>query len=77
MTALEGKLNNAQLEVLKVFNQNLSEDELQYLKQVLLRFRAELLMDKADRIWEEKGWTIEDVKTLLQTKMRTAYSRNT
>lgn len=30
-------------------------------------------MDKADRIWEEKGWTDEDIKRLLETKMRISY----
>jgi hypothetical protein len=31
----------------------------------LLRFKAERLMDQADRIWDEKGWTNEDVKRML------------
>jgi hypothetical protein len=73
MAILEERLSYAQLELLKLFAGDISEDELRLLKRVLLRFRAEILMDKADRIWEEKGWTDEDVKRLLDTKMRTPY----
>ena len=75
MATLEGKLSNAQLELLKLFVEDLEEEDFQYLKQVLLRFKAERLMDRADEIWEEKGWTADDVKRLLETKMRTPYRR--
>ncbi|MCO6488117.1 MAG: hypothetical protein J5I98_06840 [Phaeodactylibacter sp.] len=75
MTSLEGKLSNAQLELLRLFAEDLEEEDLKYLKQVLLRFRAERLMDRADEIWEEKGWTADDAKRLLETKMRVPYRR--
>lgn len=75
MTTLEGKLSNAQLELLRLFAEDLEEEDLKYLKQVLLRFRAERLMDRADEIWEEKGWTADDAKRLLETKMRVPYRR--
>ncbi|MBK8965550.1 MAG: hypothetical protein R3D58_21540 [Saprospiraceae bacterium] len=73
MPVLEERLSNAQLELLKLFTGDISEAELHLLKRILLRFRAEVLMDKADRIWEEKGWTDEDIKRLLETKMRISY----
>lgn len=75
MATLEGKLSNAQLELLKLFAEDLEEEDLQFLKQVLLRFKAERLMDRADEIWEEKGWTPDDAKRLLEIKMRTPYRR--
>lgn len=71
MATLEGKLSNAQLELLKLFAEDLEEEDLQFLKQVLLRFKAERLMGRADEIWEEKGWTPDDAKRLLEIKMRT------
>jgi hypothetical protein len=73
MLSLEGRLNNAQRELLMLFSEDLSEADLLFLKKVLLRFKAERLMDKADAIWEGKNWTTEDVKRLLNTKMRTPY----
>lgn len=76
MSVLEKRFSNAQLEVLKVLADDLPADDLLFLKKVLLRFKAERLMDKADQIWDEKGWTDEDVKRLLQIKMRTPYHQN-
>ncbi len=73
MPSLEGKLNNAQRELLQIFSEDLSESDLLFLKKVLVRFKAERLMDKADAIWEKKNWTADDVKRLLQVKMRTPY----
>jgi hypothetical protein len=73
MPSLEGKLNNAQRELLLLFSENLSEADLLFLKKVLLRFKAERLMDQADAIWKKKDWTTDDVKRLLNIKMRTPY----
>ena len=73
MAALEGRLNNAQRELLLLFNEDLSESDLLFLKRVLVRFKAERLMDKADAIWDKENWTEEDVKRLLNIKMRTPY----
>lgn len=73
MLSLEGRLNNAQRELLMLFSEDLSEADLPFLKKVLLRFKAERLMDKADAIWEDKNWTTDDVKRLLHINMRTPY----
>jgi hypothetical protein len=73
MLSLEGRLNNAQRELLMLFSEDLSEADLLFLKKVLLRFKAERLMDKADAIWEDKNWTSDDVKRLLNINMRTPY----
>ena len=73
MPSLEGKLNNAQRELLLLFSEHLSEADLLFLKKVLLRFKAERLMDQADAIWKKKDWTTDDVKRLLNIKMRTPY----
>ena len=75
MRAMAERFNNAQLEILSIFADNMSESDLEFLKRVLLRFKAERLMDEADHIWEEKKWTNDDVDKLLQVKMRTPYNR--
>lgn len=42
---------------------------LQRFKLVLLRFKAKRLMGRADEVWEEKSWTPDDAKRLLETKI--------
>lgn len=68
--------SKAQLELLQLFSFDIPEEQYDLLKKILLRFKAEVLMDKADRIWDEKGWTDEDIRRMLQTKMRTPYRRS-
>lgn len=65
--------NKVQLELLQIFSFDIPEEQYAVLKKILLRFKAEVLMDKADEIWDKKGWTDEDIRKMLQTKMRTPY----
>ena len=67
--------SKAQLELLQLFSFDIPEEQYDVLKKILLRFKAEVLMDKADRIWDENGWTDVDIRRMLQTKMRTPYRR--
>lgn len=68
--------NKAQLDLLQLFSFDIPEEQYEVLRKILLRFKAEVLMDKADKIWDEKGWTDEDIRQMLQTKMRTSYHRS-
>lgn len=65
-----------QLELLQLFAFDVPDEQYEVLKRILIRFKAEVLMDKADQIWEEKGWTDEDIRKMLQTKMRTPYHKS-
>jgi hypothetical protein len=71
--SLSTPFNNAQLELLKLFSTELSGKDLEDLKRILLRFKFERVTEMADKIWEEKGWTNEDVEKMLHTHTRTPY----
>jgi hypothetical protein len=62
--------SNTQLELLKAFSHQLSENELKELRKLLARFFANRLMQEADRVWEEQNWSDEKVDELLNTKLR-------
>ncbi len=68
--SVQTSLSNVQLELLKIFSHQLSENDLAELKQVLVHFFAQKLIKQADKVWEEQQWTDEKVATLLHTKMR-------
>lgn len=72
--ALKSPLNNAQLEILKLFSRDLSEQDLLAIKRLLVRYLAEKATSLADKVWEEKGWTNEDMKRFAHTHMRTPYN---
>ncbi|MGI4875388.1 MAG: hypothetical protein ACRYFX_29900 [Janthinobacterium lividum] len=62
--------SNAQLELLNTFSFNLSEEDLWELKKVITKFLGERAIKAANEVWDEKGWTDEDVDRMLNTKMR-------
>ena len=68
--SIKQPLSNVQLELLKTFSHQLSENDLVELRKMLALFFAQRLIKEADKIWNEKNWTNEDVNTMLVTKMR-------
>lgn len=58
-------LSNLQLELLKLYSTNLSQDELLDLKRVLAKYFAQRAIHGADKIWEEKGLSNEDMNKWL------------
>ncbi len=73
MEVIQQPLSNMQLELLKVFSHDLKEQELLEIKQLLVQLFAKRAIQAANQVWDEKGWTDEDVDRMLQTKMRTPY----
>jgi hypothetical protein len=58
-------LSNVQLELLKLYSANLSEKDILELKDVLARFYAEKSIELADTVWQQKGYTAEDMNSIL------------
>ena len=70
---LQTPFSNAQLELLKLFSTDLTVQELQDLKRLLVAFKFKRVTEMADKVWDEKGWTNEDMDRLLHTHLRTPY----
>lgn len=75
MSPTANTLSNAQVEILKLLADNLSETELADLKKILLAFKLQRVVQLADKTWDEKGWSQETMNKFLQTHMRTPYQR--
>ncbi|MCB9333914.1 MAG: hypothetical protein H6574_22900 [Lewinellaceae bacterium] len=73
MEALEGPLSNLQLELLKAFSHQLSEQDLLQVRALLAAFFAKKSIEIANKVWDEEGWTPEKVDQLLHSKIRTPY----
>ncbi len=58
-------LSNIQAELLKLFALNLPEQELVELKRVMSKFMLERARDKADEIWDQKGYNDKELCKLL------------
>lgn len=67
---LNQPFTNAQLEILKVFSDDLSDEHMKKLKKHLARFYYEMMTEAADKAWDEQGWDDVKVHELLHTKLR-------
>lgn len=65
MSELKMSLNKTQLEILKLFSQPLSEDDLKEIKSVLIKHLSEKLTGKIAHISEQKGYTQKDFDNWL------------
>ncbi len=70
MQTIAQPLTNAQLEILKTFSHELDENGLIELRKTLAEFFAKRTTEAANKAWDEKGWTDQDVDRLLNTKLR-------
>lgn len=63
-------LNNLQLELLKLYADGISDVDLKAIQRLIARYFAEKASDEADKVWEEKGYTAEE---MLKEHSRTPY----
>ena len=57
------KLTNLQLELLKVFNYELNQQQLTDIKDLLANYFAEQATREMDKLWEQQGW---DENTMIE-----------
>ena len=65
MKELQLPLTNTQLEILKLYATELSEQDLQELRGILADFYAKKSIQKADQLWNEQGLSNEDMDQWL------------
>ena len=68
MSVLNYPLSNVQIELMKLFSTNLSDNELNELKDLLSGFYANKAINQADSIWSEKGLSNLDMDKWLDSK---------
>ena len=51
-----GKLTNVQIELLKLFQYNLPEEQLAEIKNILAKYFAKTATAEMDKLWEENNW---------------------
>ena len=68
MTIIDKPLTNLQLELLKLFGMELSDEELLEVKRMLSKYFADKASDEMDRLWEKNNWTDETMDEWLAGK---------
>ena len=58
-------LTNLQAELLKLFARQIPDEQLEELKNVIARFLLDKARDKADKIWDERGYDETTIDKML------------
>ena len=72
MEAVKG-LTNLQLELLKVFSFNLSDQQIKEIRGLLAKYFAEKATQEMDKLWESQNWTNETMEEWSKEHLRTKY----
>jgi hypothetical protein len=68
-----GKLTNLQIEILKLYNFKLPDEQLIEIKQLLANYFANKVTEKMEEVWENQNWTEETIDKLREEHLRTPY----
>ena len=58
-------LSNIQAELLKLFSADIPDKHLVEIKNMIARFLLDKARDKADTVWNERGYTDEKLQEIL------------
>lgn len=70
---LQTPFNAAQVEILKLFSQGLTEAQLEELRRTLIAFRFKLLDEHVEQVVKQKGLTTEQINQASREHRRTPY----
>lgn len=68
MSVIDKPLTNLQLELMKLFSLNLSDEELYDVRQILSNYFADKASNEMDRLWDENNWSDETMDNWLEGK---------
>lgn len=68
------KLTNLQLELLKLFNYQLNQQQLIDIKRLLAHYFAEQATQEIDKLWEENNWDNNLMSKWTNEHLRTPYN---
>ncbi|MEQ8704856.1 MAG: hypothetical protein RIC19_13095 [Phaeodactylibacter sp.] len=68
MKILDKPLSNLQVELLQLYSQDVSDEDLIAIKRMLALYFADKASDEMDKLWTEKGWTNETMDNWLEDK---------
>ena len=66
-------LSNAQLALLELFSENLSDKEMEDLREILLEFRYQRLQKSIDDLWEQDLVNEDEIERWGKAHLRTPY----
>ncbi len=69
-TVASPPLSNLQVELLRLYANDVSEEDLLAIKQLINDFFADKATQAADKVWDERGYSNETMEQWLRTDLR-------
>ncbi|GAB3495218.1 hypothetical protein GCM10027341_12250 [Spirosoma knui] len=63
-------LSNLQLELLKLYPYNVSDAQIQEIRQLLADYFARKIDSEMNQLWQEKGWNEQTIQDWKQEHLR-------
>ena len=70
---LQTPFNAAQVEILQLFSQGLTDEQLEELRRILIDFRFKLLDEHVEKVVKQKGLSTEQINSASHEHRRTVY----
>lgn len=68
-----GKLTSLQLELLKIFSEQIDNKQLLEIKDLLKNYFAKKITSQVDELWEQEDWDSNKIDELKNEHLRTKY----
>lgn len=73
MAAQNGSsLSNLQLELLKLYSYNVSDDQLREIRRLLADYFAQKIDAEMNQLWQEKTWSNETIEAWKTEHLRSS-----
>lgn len=69
------KLSNLQLELLKLYANEVSDEDLLVFHNFISKYFAEKAVKEANKIWDEEKWNDAKIEELLSSNFRTPHNK--
>lgn len=69
------KLTNLQIELLKIFRFDISEDQVNEIRSLLSAYFAKKVTSEIDSLFETNNWGAEKIEEWSKEHMRTKYEK--
>lgn len=69
------RLSNLQMELLKLYSNNVSENEMKDIQRLLSNYFSEKIDTEMDQLWENNNWSDETVESWKSEHLRSNSSK--
>jgi hypothetical protein len=75
MELIQTPFTEPQLDLLRMFSHKVDDKNWVEIKKLIAAYFAKKAVEEANRVWDEQNWDDQKIDSLLNTHLRTPYSK--